>query len=53
MRVRAMQGALPSIPAGIGLFDCVVLSHVLEHIWELGPAMAAIRKSFEWTPRTI
>lgn len=41
---EAFTGLLSSIPAGIGEFDGLILSHVLEHVQELGEAMSSIRK---------
>lgn len=34
-------GSLTDLPAGFGPFDCVVLSHVLEHVQDLRAALAA------------
>ncbi len=36
--VRAQEGSLFGIPAELGRFDLVVLSHVLEHVSDLGAA---------------
>ncbi len=35
-------GSLHRLPAGIGTFDCVCLTGVLEHVWDIDGAMAAI-----------
>jgi 2-polyprenyl-3-methyl-5-hydroxy-6-metoxy-1,4-benzoquinol methylase len=35
-------GTLRQLPEGIGTFDCVCLTGVLEHVWDLDGAMAAI-----------
>jgi SAM-dependent methyltransferase len=39
---EAYQGWLTNFPREAGKFDCVVLSHVLEHVLELAPALAAL-----------
>jgi SAM-dependent methyltransferase len=40
---EAFQGWLTNLPPEIGLFDCVVLSHVLEHVLEVPQAIEAVR----------
>src|SRR5262249_33713376 len=35
-------GTLRRVPPGIGTFDCVCLTGVLEHVWDVDGAMAAI-----------
>jgi 2-polyprenyl-3-methyl-5-hydroxy-6-metoxy-1,4-benzoquinol methylase len=35
-------GTFRQLPSGIGTFDCVCLTGVLEHVWDLDGAMAAI-----------
>jgi SAM-dependent methyltransferase len=40
---EAHRGWLTSLPAGIGTFDCVVLSHVLEHVLDVAGGLAALR----------
>jgi 2-polyprenyl-3-methyl-5-hydroxy-6-metoxy-1,4-benzoquinol methylase len=40
--VRAEAGSLADPPAGFGSFDCVILSHVLEHVQDLRSSIAAI-----------
>ena len=37
--LAASKGSLFAMPDGLGMFDCVILSHVLEHIQELRPAV--------------
>ena len=39
----AVVGSLSSIPADLGFFDMVVLSHVLEHVQDLAASMRAVR----------
>jgi SAM-dependent methyltransferase len=38
-----LMGSLFALPAGIGGADCVVLSHVLEHLQHVRPGLAAAR----------
>jgi hypothetical protein len=40
---EAFAGFLSSVPAGTGQFDCVILSHVLEHVQDLATALAGVR----------
>jgi len=40
--VRVDVGSLHRVPTGIGTFDCVCLTGVLEHVWDVDGAMAAI-----------
>ncbi len=40
--IQATAGTLPGI-AGIGTFDCIILSHVLEHIHDLAAALESVR----------
>ena len=40
--IRAEMGSLSHIPAGLGTFDFVILSHVLEHVQDLHGAVAAV-----------
>jgi SAM-dependent methyltransferase len=35
-------GCLPNLPSDLGAFDCVILSHVLEHVLDLRAAMKAL-----------
>ncbi|MCX6925595.1 MAG: class I SAM-dependent methyltransferase [Verrucomicrobia bacterium] len=42
-RCDGFVGSLSSLPAGIGEFDSVILSHVLEHVQDLVAAMSGIR----------
>jgi SAM-dependent methyltransferase len=42
-RCDGFVGFLSSLPAGIGQFDGVVLSHVLEHVQDLSAAMSGLR----------
>ena len=41
---EAYTGSLSSLPAELGKCDCVVLSHVLEHVQDLSGAIEAISK---------
>jgi 2-polyprenyl-3-methyl-5-hydroxy-6-metoxy-1,4-benzoquinol methylase len=38
----AYQGWVTNLPPGIGTFDCVALSHVLEHVLDVPSAIAAL-----------
>jgi SAM-dependent methyltransferase len=40
---EAHWGWVTSLPGGIGTFDCIVLSHVLEHVLDVAEALAALR----------
>ena len=40
----ALVGFLSALPAGIGRFDGVILSHVLEHVQDLSATMTNVRK---------
>jgi len=40
--IEARQGALGSVPAELGKFDLVTVSHVLEHVQDLRGAVAAL-----------
>ena len=40
--IEAYAGVLDPLPAGVGVADAVVLSHVLEHVREVRPALNAI-----------
>jgi 2-polyprenyl-3-methyl-5-hydroxy-6-metoxy-1,4-benzoquinol methylase len=42
--VRAFVGSLGDLPADVGTFDCVILSHVLEHVQDLRLAIAAVAR---------
>jgi len=42
--VRVEVGTFASLPAGLGTFDCICLTGVLEHVWDIDTAMAAIRE---------
>ena len=42
--IEAYQGTLFSIPSKLGVYDCVILSHVVEHVQDLGTAVQAIRQ---------
>ena len=37
-------GSLFSLPSGVGPFDLIILSHVLEHVRDLGGALAGVRQ---------
>ena len=39
---EAYQGWLTNLPAGLEKFDCITLSHVMEHVLDVGPAIAAL-----------
>jgi len=41
--IAAHVGALSALPPGLGRFDCVILSHVLEHVSTLQAAVASLR----------
>jgi SAM-dependent methyltransferase len=41
---EARVGSLSAIPEGIEPFDVVILSHVLEHVRDLGSALAGVRR---------
>jgi len=41
--VTAHVGSISQIPEALGPFDCIVLSHVLEHIRDLQPALEYLR----------
>ena len=40
--LESRQGNLTSLPEDLGKFDCVILSHVLEHVWDLRPSLEAV-----------
>ena len=40
---EAYDGWVTSLPAEIGTFDCVVMSHVMEHVLEVPAAIQALR----------
>jgi SAM-dependent methyltransferase len=40
---EAFQARLTNLPPEIGSFDCVILSHVLEHVLEVAQAIDAVR----------
>jgi len=42
--VDAYTGTISRIPAEVGQVDCLILSHVLEHIKDLRPALTYLRK---------
>jgi|GEM_PF-210473 len=44
--IKAHPGSLSALPAalGRGSFDCLILSHVLEHLLDLGEAIAAVSR---------
>jgi len=42
--VDAYCGSLSQIPREAGPFDCLILSHVLEHVRDLQPALAYLRR---------
>jgi SAM-dependent methyltransferase len=42
--IRGETGSLTNVPNDFGPFDCVVLSHVLEHVQDLQGAMGMVRK---------
>lgn len=37
-------GSIASAPADMPKFDCIVLSHVLEHVYDIGAMFAAVRR---------
>jgi SAM-dependent methyltransferase len=39
---EAYQGWLTNLPSGLENFDCITLSHVMEHVLDLAPAVAAL-----------
>jgi len=41
--VFAVKGSLFQIPENIGKFDCIILSHVLEHVKNLKDALSSIK----------
>ena len=41
---EAFAGSLFDMPAEAGRFDCVILSHVLEHVRDLKPALTGLRR---------
>jgi len=43
LEISAFAGSIFSLPKEIGKADCIILSHVLEHIQELRPAVQAVR----------
>lgn len=32
--IQAIRGTLNSLPSSLGIFDCVILNHVLEHVYD-------------------
>ena len=42
--LEAWSGTLADIPPEAGSFDCVVLSHVLEHVWDVSSAVVMLEK---------
>ena len=42
--IDAFVGSLSQIPAEAGPFDCAILSHVLEHVRDLRPALTYLRQ---------
>lgn len=40
--VKVEVGSFEAVPSSIGKFDCVCLTGVLEHLWDLDEAMSAI-----------
>lgn len=42
--LTGFEGSLFALPPGLGQYDCVILSHVLEHINDIAKAMEAIRQ---------
>lgn len=42
--LRVFTGAFSQLPAGIGMFDVVLLSAVLEHVRDLAAALALVRR---------
>jgi hypothetical protein len=41
--VRTEAGTLSELPVDFGPFDCIILSHVLEHVQDLGESIRAVR----------
>ena len=39
---ESRRGNLTSLPEDLGKFDCVILSHVLEHVWDLRSSLEAV-----------
>jgi SAM-dependent methyltransferase len=42
--IRAEAGSLSHLPPEFGPFDCIILSHVLEHVQDLRAAIGAVRQ---------
>ena len=42
--IRGEAGSLANLPPDFGPFDCVILSHVLEHVQDLRAAIGAVRQ---------
>ncbi|HLJ48817.1 MAG TPA: class I SAM-dependent methyltransferase [Bryobacteraceae bacterium] len=45
--IRAWVGSLSAIASGMGAFDCVILSHVLEHVHDLAGALKSVGSLLE------
>jgi len=42
--ISIMVGTLSNLPAGLGVFDCVILTHVLEHVCDVYGAMKTVKR---------
>jgi len=42
--IQVFKGSLSHLPVDLGQFDCVILTHVIEHICDAAGAMRAARK---------